>query len=77
MWDTRPSPAIVAAILRRAALFLPGLGAAADAAASAAEAGGAGAGGALAGLSVRVGLRPYAVGGLPLVGPVHGAPGAC
>ncbi|GIL84910.1 hypothetical protein Vretifemale_13484 [Volvox reticuliferus] len=78
VWDTAPSPAIIAAILQRAATFLPGLRAAADSAAMAAEAaadGGDSYGGAVAGLSVRVGLRPYAVGGLPLVGPVVGAPG--
>ncbi|PNH06143.1 hypothetical protein TSOC_007518 [Tetrabaena socialis] len=98
-WDTTPSPPIVAAILQRSALFLPGLQPAADAAAEVAAAhasgggtampygrggaeggvlygsGGGGSGGALAGLSVRVGLRPYATGGLPLVGPVEGAPG--
>lgn len=81
-WDTTPSPAIVSSILQRAALFLPGLGPAAAAAAAGAAAGAATmqaaieAGGApLQGLSVRVGLRPYAVGGLPLVGPVKDAPG--
>ncbi|KAG2496417.1 hypothetical protein HYH03_005643 [Edaphochlamys debaryana] len=81
-WDTNPSPAIVSAILERAAGFLPGLQPAAEAAAKVAAGGGAGAGagtgggaGALEGMTVRVGLRPYAVGGLPLVGPVEGAPG--
>ncbi|EFJ47144.1 oxidoreductase [Volvox carteri f. nagariensis] len=80
-WDTSPSPAIIAAILQRSALFLPGLkdAAAAATAAAAAVADGkpddSAGGGALAGLSVRVGLRPYALGGLPLIGPVEGAPG--
>jgi len=48
----------VAAILRRGELFLPHLAAAAAAAET----------------HARVGLRPYAVGGAPLVGPVPGAP---
>ncbi|GFR51438.1 hypothetical protein Agub_g13730 [Astrephomene gubernaculifera] len=105
-WDATPSPAIVAAILQRSALFLPHLQPAAEAAAAEAAAAAetaasstssssssdgagfqsvvsdsssssssGGGAGPLAGLSVRVGLRPYAVGGLPLVGPVEGAPG--
>ncbi|KXZ41516.1 hypothetical protein GPECTOR_420g277 [Gonium pectorale] len=71
-YDSAASPAIVAAILQRAALFLPGLKLAAEAAAQPGTQSGSPA---LAGLSVRVGLRPYAVGGLPMVGPVDGAPG--
>jgi hypothetical protein len=98
-FDTAPSAGVVAAILSRAAAFLPSLQHAADAARAAAAAagsespptvggtgaqtvtagggghGGGGKGGALEGLSVRVGLRPFAVGGLPLIGPVDGAPG--
>ncbi|KAG2442112.1 hypothetical protein HYH02_009601 [Chlamydomonas schloesseri] len=72
-WDVTPSPAVVSAIMQRAALFLPGLQPAAAQAAAAAAPGSSSGG--VPGLSVRVGLRPYAVGGLPLVGPVAGAPG--
>ncbi|GIL53567.1 hypothetical protein Vafri_9144 [Volvox africanus] len=79
VWDTDPSPAIIAAILQRAATFLPGLRSCADSAAAAAAAAAATGGNsysdAVAGLVVRVGLRPYAAGGLPLVGPVVGSPG--
>ncbi|KAG2422315.1 hypothetical protein HXX76_016140, partial [Chlamydomonas incerta] len=83
-WETDPSPAVVSAIMQRAALFLPGLQpAAAQAAAAAAAAaidsssssGSSSSSAGVPGMTVRVGLRPYAVGGLPMVGPVAGAPG--
>lgn len=57
-WSTERDRDIVAAILQRAASFLPAL-----AGVSADEP------------SARVGLRPYAVGGLPIIGPVEGCPG--
>ena len=72
--------------MQRAALFLPGLQPAAAQAAAAAAAGAGSSSSSsssssgdsgVPGMSVRVGLRPYAVGGLPMVGPVAGAPGAC
>lgn len=56
-FDAEPSPDVVAAILQRAAEFLPDL-----------------AGVRPADVSVRVGPRPYAVGGLPAVGPAPGIP---
>jgi glycine/D-amino acid oxidase-like deaminating enzyme len=59
-WECTPSAAIVGAIMRRAATFLPHLdGLSAEALAD----------------TTRVGLRPYAQGGLPAVGPVPGLPG--
>ncbi|GLI67114.1 hypothetical protein VaNZ11_011322 [Volvox africanus] len=75
VWDTDPSPAIIAAILQRAAIFLPGLRTCADSAAAAAATGGTSYSDAVADLTVRVGLRPHAAGGLPLLGPVACAPG--
>jgi hypothetical protein len=45
--------------MRRAAAFLPGLSTCI----------------APSGPSVRVGLRPFAVGGMPMIGPVKGVPG--
>lgn len=54
-WSPDASPSIIAAILQRAALFMPPL-----------------AGIDPASLNVRVGLRPFAVGGTPIVGPVPG-----
>lgn len=53
--DAAPSRDIVAAILGRAASFLPLLPTDPDA----------------PGMGVRVGLRPYAVRGLPAIGPVE------
>lgn len=58
-WESVPSSDIIAAILQRASAFLPGL-----AGVSSNDVLG----------STRVGLRPYAVGGLPAIGPVPGLP---
>lgn len=58
-WDTQPSQSIMKAILQRAATFLPDLHGYSMSAAD----------------DVRVGLRPYALGGLPFIGPVHEIPG--
>ncbi|KIY94450.1 hypothetical protein MNEG_13511 [Monoraphidium neglectum] len=58
----------MSAIMRRAHRFMPHLSPALlDAALSG--------GGPVGGASVRVGLRPYALGGLPAIGPVPGLPG--
>ena len=54
-----PSSSIISAILQRASLFLPGLAAVSSSDVL---------------QSTRVGLRPYAFGGLPAVGPVPGLP---
>ena len=67
-FDGRADARVVAAILARAAEFLPTVRPLAEAAAAS-----AGAAGAIDG--VRVGLRPWAAGGLPAVGPVPGLPG--
>ena len=58
-WSSEPSADIVDAVMERAAIFLPALAAVPRP----------------KGPDVRVGLRPYAVGGLPLIGPVPGLPG--
>eukprot|EP00878_Enallax_costatus_P025085 GHUV01026806.1.p1 GENE.GHUV01026806.1~~GHUV01026806.1.p1 ORF type:complete len:441 (+),score=126.12 GHUV01026806.1:624-1946(+) len=59
-WDSTPSESIVSAIMARAATFLPDLSTiTADELMH----------------STRVGLRPYALGGLPAVGPVPGLSG--
>lgn len=55
-----PSEAIIDAILQRASVFLPHLATVTSADVM---------------QSTRVGLRPYAVGGLPAVGPVPSLPG--
>ncbi|GBF90631.1 hypothetical protein Rsub_03203 [Raphidocelis subcapitata] len=64
-WQAAPDSAVMAAIMERAHAFMPALS---PALLEAAIGGGAGAGAA----SVRVGLRPYALGGLPAIGPVPG-----
>ena len=58
-WDTQPSQSIMKAILQRAATFLPGLEGYSMSVSD----------------DVRVGLRPYALGGLPFIGPVDEIPG--
>jgi len=69
-FDGRADGAVVAAILGRAAEFLPTLRPLAESA-RARDGGGL----LLARGAVRVGLRPVAAGGLPAVGPVPGLPG--
>jgi glycine/D-amino acid oxidase-like deaminating enzyme len=59
----------MAAIMERAHAFMPALSPALLQAAVDGRGGGAGA------ASVRVGLRPYALGGLPAIGPAPGLPG--
>jgi glycine/D-amino acid oxidase-like deaminating enzyme len=59
-WEAVPSSSIIDAILQRASLFLPHL---------------AGVSSSDVLQTTRVGLRPYAVGGLPAIGPVPGLPG--
>jgi glycine/D-amino acid oxidase-like deaminating enzyme len=71
-FDGRADAGVVAAILRRAAEFLPSLDPLAQRAAVAARTSDDAAG-SLSG--VRVGVRPWAAGGLPAVGPVPGLPG--
>lgn len=58
-WGTQPCEAVVQAIMDRAALFLPHLKGAPLP----------------QGPDVRVGLRPFATGGAPMIGPVPGAQG--
>lgn len=59
-WEAVPSRSIISAIMTRAATFLPHLSSiTADELLD----------------STRVGLRPYAVGGLPAIGLVPGLPG--
>ena len=58
-YSNEPSLDVVDAIMARAAHFLPALAAVAKP----------------QGADVRVGLRPYAIGGLPAIGPVPGFPG--
>jgi glycine/D-amino acid oxidase-like deaminating enzyme len=58
-WESVPSSSIISAILQRASVFLPGLAAVSSSDVL---------------QSTRVGLRPYAVGGLPAIGPVPGLP---
>jgi glycine/D-amino acid oxidase-like deaminating enzyme len=67
-WQAAPDSAIMVAIMERAHSFMPALS---PALLQAALNGGGGP----AAASVRVGLRPYAVGGLPAIGPVQGLPG--
>jgi glycine/D-amino acid oxidase-like deaminating enzyme len=59
-WEAVPSSSIIDAIMQRASVFLPHL---------------AGISSSDILQSTRVGLRPYAVGGLPAIGPVPGLPG--
>ncbi|KAI8468098.1 MAG: oxidoreductase [Monoraphidium minutum] len=68
-WHAAPDSAVMTAIMRRAHGFAPALS---PALLDAARAAGGGPGG---GASVRVGLRPYALGGLPAIGPVPGLDG--
>lgn len=56
-WESVPSSDIISAILHRASAFLPHLAAVSSSDVL---------------QSTRVGLRPYAVGGLPAIGPVPG-----
>ncbi|KAJ9533808.1 hypothetical protein QJQ45_026900 [Haematococcus lacustris] len=58
-WGSQPSPSTIQAVLERAAAFLPHLAPCSQPSDEA----------------VRVGLRPFAVGGMPLIGPVPGHPG--
>ncbi len=58
-WSDAPSASIASSIMRRAVQFLPHL-----AGAPTPE-----------GPAVRVGLRPFAVGGLPMIGPIPECPG--
>lgn len=67
-WQAAPDSLVMSAIMDRAHHFMPHLS---PALLQAALNGGGAAGSA----SVRVGLRPYAVGGLPAIGPVPGLPG--
>jgi glycine/D-amino acid oxidase-like deaminating enzyme len=64
---------IIRAILSRAATFLPGLQPYLEQASSVGLDGGKRGSGML---DVRVGPRPYATGGLPIIGAVPGSPGA-
>jgi glycine/D-amino acid oxidase-like deaminating enzyme len=68
-FDGRADAGVLAAILGRAAEFLPSLRPLAEQA----RGGGGGGGNGLSG--VRVGVRPWAAGGLPAIGPVPGLPG--